>query len=307
MLLHEGENPVNFLFSTKKSSLIIVKGALNDVGSRNVVLIINPAPVTTALCGSKRNHRVVLNVAKSFSSSYESKSFRSLSSSSSCSSLMTPPVSTLRIDLPHRLFNSVETQVQCVIAASQYLLKGNINCDKWSCEHPHVHDVKINDDLSPGKDDAERGCKVRGKRPRRILLIGYSHGGLIAGMASAIIPECIGVVHITCPLSFPNSIFAFRGTRYHYFKNHTGYRSHDDIPKLIIHGENDSITSIRSLSWCIKRYFSSPNHREKNNITIKVLGEYSSLFTVKGRMSIVVFCIHEWLAEMELLVSTDEN
>lgn len=306
MLLDEGENPVNFLFSTKKSSLIIVKGALNDVGSRNVVLIINPAPVTTALCGNKRNHQVVLNVAKSFSSSYENKSFRSISSSS-CPSIMTHPVSTLRIDLPHRFFNSDETKVQCVIAASQYLLKGNINCDKWSCEHPHVHDLKINDNQSPEKDDVERGYKVTGKSPRQILLIGYSYGGLIAGTASAIIPECIGVVHITCPLSISNSIFAFRGTRYHYFKNHAGYRSHDGIPKLIIHGENDSITSIRSLSWCIKRYFSSPNHREKNNITIKVLGEYSSLFTVKGRMSIVVDCIHEWLAEMELLVSTDEN
>lgn len=180
-------------------------------------------------------------------------------------------LTTLRFKYPRSCYSPRE-KVSCVIEASNYLLgkKGLISNNYYN---------------------------KTVKRPRKILLVCYSYGCLIGGSASVDIPECIGIVHIACPVSLQSSALLCFSSGYHL--NRFCFRK--DIPRLFVHGINDCINPVTFLLKYIRENFYNTN--QKCDVTIKLLEGYSHIFSIycgTGKNAMTK-AIDEWISEQDLL------
>ena len=87
-------------------------------------------------------------------------------------------VTTMRFDFATSQIGRGYKEVQQVVEAADYLLKGK-----------HIT-------VGVGGQQQHQQCT-----PKSILLVGYSYGSLITGSASADIPACVGCVSIAPPVS----------------------------------------------------------------------------------------------------------
>lgn len=231
-----------------------IKGALcikenSEIG----VIVLHP----WGAMGGNLHNNVVFHVTKSFLSS---------------SSLNTTQnYSTLRINLPGSQIGRGMTEVDCVVTAANYLLKGDEGEEiSFQSEKNNKQTRSIS-------------------RPKKILLIGYSYGSLIAGSASALIPECLGVVYIGSPFSVQTFLLCFNSTHH---LNQSCKRK--DIPRLFLHGTLDNFTSVKNLQYYIKHYFTSDAQNEKTDVTVKILDGLDHFFF--GNEILLVRSINEWCA-----------
>ena len=118
--------------------------------------------------------------------------------------------------------------------------------------------------------------------PKSILLIGYSYGSLIAGSASASIPECIGTVYIACPFSMQQYLLLFNA-RYHLKQS----KFKKDLHRLFIHGTKDNFTSTDTFHSWIKSDFSM------TSTTVEMLDEADHFF--RYRENEVAKAIEKWI------------
>lgn len=85
--------------------------------------------------------------------------------------------------------------------------------------------------------------------PNSVVLMGYSYGSLIAGSASASIPQCVGVISVAPPIGVQNWLLLFN-SRYHTERA----RRRKSLPRLMIQGNKDNFTTERQFSNAVLSY-----------------------------------------------------
>ena len=129
-------------------------------------------------------------------------------------------ITTMRFDFVGTQIGRGTTQVNQVIEASNFLLRG------CCCGTQNEDD-----------DDDDDNNKIV-VPPKYILLVGYSYGSIISGSASVSIPRCIGLICIAPPFAVRHWLYLFNGN---YHLQQLGKRK--DLPKLFVIGSNDNFTS----------------------------------------------------------------
>lgn len=124
-------------------------------------------------------------------------------------------ITTLRFNFVGWQLSRGTYQVEQVVEAANYLLHN----------------------LGEGEEGEENQATTT-KRPKHILLVGYSYGSLISASASAKIPECIGQVSIAPPLSVKHWLLLFNSD-YHVDQA----KQRGDLPRLYVIGDRDNFTA----------------------------------------------------------------
>lgn len=196
-----------------------------------------------------------------FTINYQGKNMNNKVIKSLTQFFISKKLTTLRFRYPRSCYSPKE-KVSCVIEASNYLLgkKGRIS-------------------------------------NRKILLVCYSYGSLIGGSASVDVSECIGIVHVACPVSIQSSALLCFSSGYHL--NRFCFRK--DIPRLFVHGMNDCITPVTFLLKYIRENFFNSN--QQCDVTVKILEGYSHIFSVYcgSEKNAMTKAIDEWISEQDLL------
>ena len=141
---------------------------------------------------------------------------------------------------------------------------------------------KINEDGSTEESTSNSDSQKQTK----ILLVGYSYGSLMAGSASASIPQCVGVVYIACPFSVQQCLLLFNA-RYHLRQS----KLKKDLPRLFIHGSIDNFTSLSNFNYYMDEHFSLLDHTRA-----VILPGADHFF--HGRETEILKSIEEWICSI---------
>jgi hypothetical protein len=119
---------------------------------------------------------------------------------------------------------------------------------------------------------------------KRILLVGYSYGSVIAGAATASIPECVGMIWIAPPLGYLWALYTFAGNG-HLEKA----RQRSTMPQLMIMGSHDNFTSKQTFLKFVKtmqKNFTTANimndadhfYRHRESEMLQLIGKLSAIY-----------------------------
>jgi alpha/beta superfamily hydrolase len=146
-----------------------------------------------------------------------------------------------------------------------------------------LHDVV--DGLLTGrifsKDDAS-STRESLSSVKHVLLVGYSYGSLIAGSASADIPQCVATISIAPPWGVSHWLLAFNS------KHHLQRAAErQQMPRMFLIGNRDNFTSVQQFQTTLEQRFPTVDS------TGAVLKGADHFFA--GREKDVMDCIGQWL------------
>lgn len=194
-------------------------------------------------------------------------------------------ITTMRFNFCGSQIGRGDRQVDQVREAANFLLAGQHLDTKTSSSAAKTKSTNVS-------------TEKKLKAPNFILLVGYSYGSIISASASAIIPQCIGIVMISPPLAVRHWLYMFKGD------HHLEQARKRNLPLLMMIGSNDNFTSENAFMDIV-------HTMPQNTTTGAVLKEADHFF--RGREKDLMDIMGHWIlnvfqqcnGDLSLLSSVD--